>query len=96
MQLTVSGPVPRWATNGARDNVTRPSPNEFRMFMTALATHFGGEVARWSIWNEPNQPQFLSPQYDSKQRPVSPEIYRELYAAALRGLRRRRATPSRS
>ena len=27
--LTVSGPVPRWATNGARDNVTRPSPTEF-------------------------------------------------------------------
>src|SRR5688572_32791266 len=23
--LTISGPVPRWATNGARDNVTRPS-----------------------------------------------------------------------
>ena len=24
--LTVSGPVPRWATNGARNTVTRPSP----------------------------------------------------------------------
>src|SRR5262245_25839605 len=24
--LTVSGPVPRWATNGARDTVTRPRP----------------------------------------------------------------------
>src|SRR4051812_2730908 len=35
VQVTASGPVPRWATNGARDNTTRPSPNEFRMFMTA-------------------------------------------------------------
>src|SRR3954470_8917967 len=24
--LTVSGPVPRWATNGAKDNLTRPKP----------------------------------------------------------------------
>jgi hypothetical protein len=86
VQLTVSGFVPRWATNGARDTVTRPSPNEFRMFMTAVAKHFGDEVTRWSIWNEPNHPQFLQPQYDSKHRPVSPGIYRGLYAAALRGL----------
>ncbi|HWI71485.1 MAG TPA: hypothetical protein VNT55_05995 [Baekduia sp.] len=86
VQVTASGPVPRWATNGARDNTTRPSPNEFRMFMTALSKHFGDEVTRWSIWNEPNHPQFLQPQYDSRHRPASPAIYRGLYAAALRGL----------
>src|ERR1700712_3780427 len=86
VQVTATGAVPRWATNGAVDNVTRPSPNEFRMFMTALSKHFGSEVTRWSIWNEPNHPQFLMPQYDSKHRPASPQIYRGLYAAALRGL----------
>ncbi|MCW3001334.1 MAG: hypothetical protein JWQ20_632 [Conexibacter sp.] len=86
VQVTASGGVPVWATNGARDHVTRPSPNEFRMFMTALSKHFGGEVTRWSIWNEPNHPQFLGPQYDSRHRPASPAIYRALYAAALRGL----------
>jgi hypothetical protein len=86
VQVTASGPVPRWATNGARNSVTRPSPNEFRMFMTALSKHFGGEVSRWSIWNEPNHPQFLQPQYDARHRPASPKIYRGLYAAALRGL----------
>jgi hypothetical protein len=86
VQVTASGPVPRWATNGARDTTTRPSPNEFRMFMTALSKHFGTEVSRWSIWNEPNHPQVLGPQYDSKHRPASPKIYRGLYAAALRGL----------
>ncbi|WP_205695800.1 cellulase family glycosylhydrolase [Conexibacter sp. SYSU D00693] len=84
--LTVSGPVPRWATNGAKDTTTRPSPNEFRMFMTAVAARFGDRVAQWSIWNEPNHPQFLQPQYDSKKRPLSPKVYRGLYAAALRGL----------
>jgi hypothetical protein len=86
VQVTASGGVPRWATNGAVDHVTRPSPNEFRMFMMALSKHFGSEVTRWSIWNEPNHPQFLMPQYDSKHRPASPKIYRGLYAAALRGL----------
>src|SRR3954451_217969 len=86
VQVTASGPVPQWATNGARDSVTRPSPNEFRMFMSALSKHFGGEVSRWSIWNEPNHPQFLQPQYDARHRPASPKIYRGLYAGALRGL----------
>ena len=39
--LTVSGPVPQWATNGARDTVTRPSPAEFQKFVHAVATHYG-------------------------------------------------------
>ena len=86
--LTVTGPVPRWATNGARDNVTRPSPNEFQQFMQAVGRHYGGRVEAFSIWNEPNQPQFLAPQYDSRNRPASPRIYRGLVFAALRGLER--------
>ena len=84
--LTVSGPVPRWATNGARDTVTRPRPKEFRMFMTAVSRKFGGDVSRYSIWNEPNQPQYLMPQYDARHRPVSPQTYRQLYFAARSGL----------
>jgi hypothetical protein len=85
--LTVSGPVPRWATNGAKDNVTRPKPKEFQQFMTAVARHFGTKIARWSIWNEPNQPQFLLPQYSAgKKVPLSPRIYRNLFFAARRGL----------
>ena len=85
--LTVSGPVPRWATNGARDTVTRPSPNEFRKFVQTVATHYGSKVDTWSIWNEPNQPQFLMPQYSPHKTPLSPRIYRNLYFAAQRGLR---------
>lgn len=85
--LTVSGPVPRWATRDQTDNVTRPNPDKFAQFMTAAGRHFDGRVAYWSIWNEPNHPQFLQPQYDSKHRPVSPGIYRDLFVAARRGLR---------
>src|SRR3954454_11485323 len=86
--LTVSGPVPKWASNGARDNLTRPSPKEFQAFMTAAARHYGTKITRWSIWNEPNQPQFLLPQYSAvKHTPLSPRIYRNLFLAGQRGLR---------
>jgi hypothetical protein len=85
--LTVSGPVPRWATNGARDNVTRPSPAEFEKFVTAVGRHYGRQIDRWSVWNEPNHPQFLQPQYSQRTHtPMSPGIYRKLFQAAERGL----------
>ena len=86
--LTVTGPVPRWATNGAKDNVTRPSPNEFQKFMQAVGRHYGDRVEAFSIWNEPNQPQVLGPQFDARHRPASPRIYRGLVFAAQRGLQR--------
>ena len=40
----------------------------------------------WSIWNEPNQPQFLLPQY-RKGKPYSPVLYRGLYRAAYNAIR---------
>ncbi len=85
--LTVSGPVPKWATEDKKDNLTRPDPGEFAQFMTAVGRHFASRVQTWSVWNEPNQPQFLLPQFDAKKRPVSPRIYRALYKAALKGLK---------
>src|SRR3954471_8582015 len=53
--LTVSGPVPRWAATRGKDTLTRPKPREFEQFTTAVARHYGAKIARWSIWNEPNQ-----------------------------------------
>jgi len=38
--LTISGPVPRWATAGARDHVTRPSPTRFGRFAEAVARRY--------------------------------------------------------
>ncbi|MCW2998788.1 MAG: hypothetical protein JWN65_2337 [Solirubrobacterales bacterium] len=84
--LTVSGPVPRWATRDRKDNVTRPNPDKFAQFMTAVGRHFKDRVALWAVWNEPNHPVFLAPQYDSRKRPVSPGLYRRLFLAAQRGL----------
>ena len=85
--LTVSGPVPRWATRSRRDQVTRPSPTRFRRFMTAVGRHYRRQVGVWSIWNEPNHPQFLKPQY-VHHRPYSGRWYRKLYVAARKGLAR--------
>ena len=65
--------MPRWATKSKKDNVTRPIPKEFQAWATAVGRRYGSQVATWSIWNEPNQPQFLMPQYRkaSRTRPAS-------------------------
>ena len=84
--LTPTGPVPRWATGTKKGNLNRPSAKQFGQFVTALARRYGAQVETWSVWNEPNQPQFLMPQY-RKKRPVSPGIYRNLYRAAYRAIR---------
>jgi hypothetical protein len=84
--LTVSGPVPKWATSSGKDNVTRPKAAEFQQFMTAVGRWYGAQVKTWSIWNEPNHPQFLGPQY-VHGRPTSPRIYRSLFIAARKGLK---------
>jgi hypothetical protein len=85
VQLTLTGPVPRWATSTKRDYVTRPSAKEFQAFATAVGRRFGDRVGVWSIWNEPNHPQFLLPQF-VKKKAKSPRIYRSLYLAGQRGL----------
>ncbi len=53
----------------------------------AVATRYGAQVNLWSIWNEPNHPDFLRPQY-KQGRPASPRIYRKLYIAAERAIHR--------
>ncbi len=85
--LTVTSPVPRWATsNGTAPYITRPDDADFREFMTAVAHQFGSEVSIYSIWNEPNHPAFLLPQWNSNGTPASPRIYRGLYEAGYEGL----------
>jgi hypothetical protein len=89
VMLTLTGPVPKWATRKKKGYVRRPSTREFGRWATAVGRRYGDRVDTWSIWNEPNQPQFLKPQY-RKGRPASPAIYRGLYRAAYKGIRRSR------
>jgi hypothetical protein len=86
--LTITGPVPKWATQAKLDNLTRPSPSAFAAFATAVGRKYGAQVATWAIWNEPNQPQFLRPQFARGGKAISPTIYRKLYQAGVRGLRK--------
>ena len=81
----------------------KPDLREFQSFMTALGIRYSGtyqdenqgnqtlpRVARFSIWNEPNQPGWLTPQYESKNgRRVATAAhrYRGLVQAAVRGLK---------
>ena len=60
----------------------RPEPEGVRRRSrprSAAAT--ATEVDTWSIWNEPNQPQFLEPQYTARHSPRRRGIYRSLYQA---------------
>lgn len=85
--LTVTSPVPKWATAGKKDYVTRPDDRDFREFMTAVGKHYGSTVALFAIWNEPNHPAFLLPQFNSRGRPESPRIYRGLFQSGYEGLK---------
>jgi hypothetical protein len=86
VMLTPTGPGPKWATSAKKDNLTRPSARHFGQFVKALARRYGDRVSMWSVWNEPNQPQFLLPQF-RKGRPYSPKLYRSLYRAAHSAIR---------
>ena len=85
--LTVTSPVPKWATSTHRDYLTRPDDRDFEEFMTAVGTYFGPDVALYSIWNEPNHPSFLLPQWSAHGQPLSPSIYRGLFEAGYAGLK---------
>jgi Cellulase (glycosyl hydrolase family 5) len=86
--LTVTAPAPRWATsNHQAPYITRPDPEDFEDFMTAVARAFGSEVSIYAIWNEPNEPVFLMPQWNSNGTPASGRIYRSLYQAGYAGLK---------
>ena len=84
--VTLSGPVPRWATGKKKGHTYKPSPVLFGQFAAAAAHRYADAVAQWSIWNEPNHPQFLTPQF-VKRRPYSPTLYRALFKAGAKGLR---------
>ncbi len=83
--LTVTGPVPKWATAAKKDFLTRPEPVQFKQFMTAVGRHYASRVSLFAIWNEPNHPDYLLPQF-VKGVAASPRIYRALFQEGYAGL----------
>src|SRR5215203_77778 len=61
VQLTLSGPAPRWATGNGRVGPYRPSARYYAAFAGEVAARLRGRVARYSIWNEPNWWSLLKP-----------------------------------
>jgi hypothetical protein len=80
----------------------RPNVTQFKRFVMALGRRFSGtyadenegggvlpRVSQWSVWNEPNQGGWLTPQYVARGGhlvPASPAIYRALVRAAVSAL----------
>jgi hypothetical protein len=81
----------------------KPDARQFGLFVRALGIRYSGSYAdenqgggllprvdRWSIWNEPNQPGWLNPQYTSshgRKVPAAARMYRDLSRSAISGLR---------
>ncbi|HYI23511.1 MAG TPA: hypothetical protein VEX62_12860, partial [Candidatus Limnocylindrales bacterium] len=76
----------------------KPKSREFKLFVTAVGRRFDGtykdengsrsvlpRVSMWSLWNEPNQGGWLSPQWENG-RPASPALFRKLYQQGYAGL----------
>ena len=89
VNFNVTAPAPDWATGTPErediDPVFAPDPAEFGSFVKAVATRYR-EVDHWSIWNEPNQAAWLSPQWILRDggtwEEAAPRMYRELLDAA--------------
>jgi hypothetical protein len=105
VDFNVTAPGPQWAMRHAPNakyaTHYSPSSEAFGHFVTAVGKRYSGSyqapgsnaklprVDFWTVWNEPNQPGWLAPQFRTVAgRPVanSPRLYRSLVDAAFAGL----------
>ena len=86
VMIDVTG-TPKWANGGLSPNHMPKNLNDFATFVHMLAVRYDGrnagkgQVSLWSVWNEPNEDLFLTPQYVGKKI-VSPANYAKLYKVA--------------
>jgi len=86
VMIDVTG-TPKWANGGQSPNHMPTNISDWTTFVSMLALRYDGrnvgkgQVSLWSVWNEPNLQQFLTPQYVGT-RIVSPANYAKLYKAA--------------
>jgi hypothetical protein len=91
--LTVSGPGHAWTSRDRvhREGRWRPDPAAFADFARAVGRRYTGRIDSYLIWNEPNQPGWLSPQWTctsrTRCRMTAPHLYRGLVRAATPALR---------
>jgi hypothetical protein len=90
VMMNVTG-TPKWANGGKAPNVMPKRLADLTTFTRMLATRYNGrsghgDVALWSVWNEPNLQLFLTPQFVGKKI-VGPANYAKLYKAAYAGIK---------
>jgi Cellulase (glycosyl hydrolase family 5) len=87
--LAITGPGPLWSSSEpARGNQRwKPDPVKYGQFASAVAKRYGSKVGQYVVWNEPNQPLWLQPQFTCGPpghcTPTSPAVYRALARAAI-------------
>ncbi|MBX5468569.1 MAG: cellulase family glycosylhydrolase [Thermoleophilaceae bacterium] len=81
VELTLTGPAPRWATANHRVGNYKPNARQFATFARDAAKHFRGRVDRYAIWNEPNWKSWLNPLGSA------PRLYRALYTSGYRAIK---------
>ena len=80
------------APNFARVPTCDTSPDALAAFSVAAARHYSGfsgapRVQYWQAMNEPNLSLFFNPQYGADDKPLSPDLYRDLLNAFYRGVK---------
>jgi hypothetical protein len=96
VQFDITGPGPLWAMGHKPPNKRAathwyPNATDFLEFVYAVGERYSGlsgaqtRVDSWSIWNEPNQPGWLAPQWSGGVA-QSPQLYRSLAEDAYFGL----------
>lgn len=92
VMLTIWG-TPPWANGGKGQNFAPTNFADLTSFTKALASRYSGKfsgypfVRYFTVWNESNLGQFLSPQYNASGKPAAPAIYAKLYRAAYAGIK---------
>ena len=90
VMINITG-TPSWANGNKKPNVMPTKVADLQAFARMLAARYNGTqgkgyVGLWSVWNEPNLQQFLTPQYVGKKI-VSATNYAKLYKAAYAGIK---------
>ena len=85
VQLTLTSPAPAWATSDHRIGGTGVDPARFGRFAGVVARRYRGQVARYSIWNEPNLRSWLQ---GRNRRETPAGRYRKLYIRGYKAIKR--------
>jgi hypothetical protein len=96
LMFTVSGPGPHWMSEqpshcrGSKPCTWRPRASEFGQFAAAVAKRYHGVVDWYSIYNEPNLKEWVTPEVTGTRYgrvETAAVYYRKLWTAAYKAIR---------